>query len=141
MLVGSSIRVYLAASFSRQAEMQLIAARLQHVTVVSRWLYENQGMKHGNSKRKFMMRCALTDIEDIRNCDIFVRFSDDLSEPTIPSHLGTGARHFEDGLAYALGKQIIVVGGHQNVFDFLPCKTHVKDVDALVHYLSPEEIN
>ncbi len=135
------MKVYLAASFSRQYEMRTVAARLQGVQITSRWLFENQGMKHGNSRRKFMMRCAITDLQDVQACDILVRFADDLSTITIPSHLGTGARHFEMGYAYALGKQIIVVGDHQNVFDFLGNVTHLKDTDALVQYLDPQEIN
>ena len=138
-----SLKVYLAASFSRQAEMRLVASRLVDVGVeiTSRWLFENQGMKHGNARRKFMFRCALTDLEDVRAADVLVRFSDDLSEAFIPSNLGTGARHFETGYAFALGKPIIIVGGQQNVFDFVSSMTHVKDVDALVDYFNPEEIN
>ena len=88
-----------------------------------------------------MMRCAFTDLEDVRACDILVRFADDLSPITIPSHLGTGARHFEMGFAAALGKTLIVVGGPQNVFDFLPNVVHLKDTEALVQYLDPQEIN
>ena len=138
-----SLKVYLAASFSRQAEMRLVAARLVDVGVeiTSRWLFENQGMKHGNARRKFMMRCALTDLEDIRAGDVFVRFSDDLTSPLVPSHLATGARMGETMYAYALGRPVIIVGGHQNVFDFLSSFTHVKDTDALVQYFNPEEVN
>lgn len=137
------LKVYLAASFSRQAEMRLIAARLVEVGVeiTSRWLFESQGMKHGNARRKFMMRCALTDLEDVRVADILVRFTDDLTSITVPSHLATGARHFETGFAYALGKPIIIVGGQQNVFDFLSNVTHVKNEDELIQFLNPEEIH
>ena len=88
-----------------------------------------------------MMRCALTDLEDVRAADILVRFSDDLTPITVPSYLATGARMGETMYAYALGKPVISVGGHQNVFDFLPSFTHVKDADALVQYLDPQEIN
>lgn len=88
-----------------------------------------------------MRECAFTDINDVRACDVFVRFTDDLTPITIPSHLGTGARHFETGLAYALGKTIIIVGGRQNVFDFVPGFVHLKDTEALVRYLNKEEVN
>jgi len=121
--------------------MRIVAARLDSVTITSRWLFENQGMKHGNSREKFMRECAFTDINDVRACDVFVRFTDDLTPITIPSHLGTGARHFETGLAYALGKTIIIVGGRQNVFDFIPSFVHLKDTEALVRYLNKEEVN
>jgi nucleoside 2-deoxyribosyltransferase len=137
------VRVYLAASFSRQSEMRVIALRLEMagVCVTSRWLHENQGMKHGNAREKFMRECAFTDLQDVRDADMLVRFTDDLIPSTIPSYLGTGARHFETGYALALGKPIVVVGGRQNVFDFLPNVVHIKDADALVRYLSPEEIH
>lgn len=137
------MKLYLAASFSRQQEMLAIAAELtglgHHVT--SRWLFEEQGMKHGNCRRKYMMRCAFTDLEDVRAADMIVRFSDDLMPISIPSHLATGARHFETGYAFALGKPIIVVGGHQNVFDFISSVVHLKDARELINYLNPEEIN
>lgn len=137
------LKVYLAASFSRQKEMRIVAARLADVGVeiTSRWLFENQGMKHGNARRKFMMRCALTDLEDIRSCDVFVRFTDDLTPMMVPSHLATGARMGETMYAYSLGKPVIIVGGHQNVFDFLPSFTHIKDTDALIQYFNPEEVH
>lgn len=70
-----------------------------------------------------------------------MRFADDLSEDSIPSHLGTGARHFEMGLAFALGKPLIVVGKRQNLFDFLPHVTVLKDTSALIRHLSLEEIH
>ena len=137
------LKVYLAASFSRQAEMRLIAADLTcfDIEITSRWLFEEQGLKHGNARRKHMMRCAFTDLEDVRAADLLVRFSDDLSPAMVPSHLATGARMGETLYAYALGKPVIIVGGHQNVFDFLPSFVHLKDTKELMQYLNPEEIH
>lgn len=133
------MKVYLAASFSRQEEMKDVARRIPYVTIVSRWLHENQEMKQGNCRKKYMRDCAFTDLNDVKNADLVVRFTDNLSQETIPSHLGTGARHFEVGYAFALGKPVIVVGGHQNVFDFLPNVAHLPDTEALIRYLSPQE--
>jgi hypothetical protein len=38
---------------------------------------------------------------------------------------------FEMGLAYALGKPIVVVGGIQPIFDYLPTINHVRDIGEL----------
>lgn len=136
------LKIYLAASFSRQAEMRVIALRLTpFAEITSRWLFEPQGMKNGHARRKHMMRCAFTDLEDVRAADILVRFTDDLTPIMVPSHLATGARMGETMYAYALGKPVIIVGGYQNVFDFLPSFVHLKDDDELVQYLNPEEIH
>ena len=117
--------------------MQLVAAKLRElgVEITSRWLYEDQSIHTKGSRPKFLNRCALTDIEDVRLSDVLVRFSDDLHFPLVYSHLATGARHFEMGLAWALNKRLIVVGGRQNIFDWLEeGVTHLSDTDALIKH-------
>lgn len=133
------MKVYIASSFARQAEMREIAARLEvyGVTITSRWLHEEQTA----GTHKYLMNCAFTDLNDIRASDLFVRFSDDLSGALVPSTLATGARMVEMGVALERGIPIIVVGGRQQVFDFLPHITHIKDEAALIRLLSVEEIN
>lgn len=133
------MKVYLGAAFSRQAEMRGIADALEvyGVFITSRWLLEDQ--KKGT--HKYLRECAFTDIEDVESSDIFVRFTDDLSLPDVPSSLATGSRMFEMGLAWKAGIPIVVVGGHQPVFDHLPNITHLKDEAELIRYLSSEEIN
>jgi len=133
------MKVYLAASFSRQAEMRIVAARLQGVTITSRWLFEKQGM--AGAREKYMRECAFTDLNDLRAADILVLFADDLSPISIPSYLGSGARHVEFGIALERGMPIIVVGKKQNVFHFLPHVTILPDTDTLIRHLSNEEIN
>jgi hypothetical protein len=46
---------------------------------------------------------------------------------------------FEFGLAWGAGIPIVVVGGMQNVFDYLPNVTHLPDVTALKIFLSSTE--
>ena len=122
--------------------MQIVAGQLSiyNVEVNSRWLYENHGMVSGG-RDKFLRECAFKDLNDLRASDALVFFTDDLTEPLIPSHLGTGARHVEFGIALERGIPIVAVGRPQNVFHFLPHIIHVKDVAELVRFLSPEEIN
>jgi hypothetical protein len=132
--------VYLAASFGRQAEMRVVEVRLRAVGVActSRWLQENQSVHTKGARDKFLTNCALTDVEDVRRADVFVRFSDteELSFPLVRASLATGARHFEDGLAWALNKKRIIVGGRCNIFDWLPETVHLPDTDSLIKHFS-----
>lgn len=124
-----SSAIYLAASWSRRREIQLVAVKLtqREFKVTSGWLYQEATPENA----------ALMDVADVARADTIIRFSDarvvhkldDLD--TVPAHLATGARHFEMGYAYALGKRMIVVGGHQNVFDSLPHVEHVKNEEEL----------
>jgi hypothetical protein len=129
-------KVYLAASFSRQEEMQNVARDLRAtgVNVIARWLDEDRSVK--NHTPDALNGLALIDIEDIMSCDVFVRFSDDLGLPLVYSQLATGARHFEMGLAWATFKDIIVVGGHQQLFDYLASIVHLPDTESLINHFS-----
>jgi hypothetical protein len=134
-------KVYLAAAFGRQDEMRAVAKRLRAIGVecTSRWLHEDQSVHTKGSRPKFLNRCALTDIEDVRRAEVFVRFSDaeEMKFPLVRSRLATGARHFEMGLAWALGRPIIVIGGRQHVFDWLEDGIiHLPDTKALIQHFS-----
>ena len=130
------MKVYLAAAWSRKNEIKKIADELIElgIDIQARWLNEPNGGKHASSA--FLQSRAEIDLDDVDACDVLVRFSDDLSAPTVSSHLATGSRMFEMGLAYHNGATIIVVGGHQCVFDYLEDIVHLPDVDALKMYLS-----
>jgi nucleoside 2-deoxyribosyltransferase len=130
-------QIYLAASWSRRNEARGYAEDLEqlNVCVKAQWLYEPApppGQEDHHAREM-----AYQDIRDIRDCDVFVRLADDLSSPTVPSHLATGARMFEQGLAYGLGKEIYVVGGKQMLFDNMPRVQHVKDTIELGRKLCP----
>jgi nucleoside 2-deoxyribosyltransferase len=133
------LRIYTAAAWSKRDTIKNIAAELEKlgVTITAHWLNEPIPPK-GAKPEKWRRETALVDIEDIKAADILVRFSDaeNMEKPTLPSNLVSGARMFEFGFAWALGKPIVVVGGRQNVFDYLPNVVHVKDVKALKKYLS-----
>ena len=125
------MRVYLSARMSRQEEMQDVRQVLAPlVTVVARWLDEPY-----IPVKKFEAvahEIAFRDIRDIDGCDTLIRFSDVFDRKSmVPSNWITGGRMWETGYAYAKGKRIIVLGGHQTVFDWLPSIEHVKDVIEL----------
>jgi nucleoside 2-deoxyribosyltransferase len=131
------IKIYLAASWSRKAEIADVAKELQKegYIITSRWLNQEKVVK-GISLEAFRRQRAKIDVADVKRADVLVRFSDDLSRKFVPSNLATGARMFETGLAYALGKKIIVVSGHQPIFDYLPTIMHVRHVSELKICLS-----
>jgi len=128
------MKLYLAAAFSRQAEMKRVAEELTDCgfEITSRWLTNTPGVIKGKKAR---MQDAFMDINDLREADILVRFSDDLTKDSIPAKLGSGARMFEFGMAWERGMPIVVVGGRQNIFDSLPNVTHVADLKELFEYL------
>ncbi len=139
------MRIYLAAAWARKEEIRAVADELNQlgngIYVDSRWLDEPDAAYGGSEDRDAIRReRAEIDIYDVGSADVLVRFSDDLSAPTVPSGLATGARMFEMGMAYVLRKPIVVVGGHQPIFDYLPDIIHVKDVAELKQFLLSEAI-
>lgn len=121
------MKVYLAAAFSRQEEIKEVALRLgsKGIAVTSEWLYV----------KKERLENAFMDVRNIREADVLVRFTDNIGSNLVPTRLISGARHFETGLAWGHGIPIIVVGGHQNIFDNFPNIRHVRDVDELEQVL------
>lgn len=133
------MRLYLAAAWARKNEIKAVADQLDRLAVGlhvgSRWLEEPDSIYGGADVLAFRRERARIDIQDVAASDILVRFTDDLTSEMVPARLATGARMFEMGYAYALNKEIIVVGGVQPIFDYLPGIAHVKDIDELQQYL------
>ncbi len=132
------LKVYIAAAWHRQAEMAALAEELKSATgveITSRWLHEipakGSKLKKDRSKRLWAKR----DVQDVRKADVLVRFTDDLSREFIPSQWATGSRMFEMGLAFERKMHVIVVGGYQPVFDYLPEIIHVRHLSELKNLL------
>ena len=128
------MKIYLAAAWSRRAQIAQIADDLNlipGITVNSRWLSEPVFAATDIDHLLFLRERALLDVGDVVSSDMLVRFTDDLSGPTVPSRLASGARMFEMGLAYAQKKPVVVVGGIQQIFDHLP---------GIVHLSCPAEL-
>jgi ACR3 family arsenite efflux pump ArsB len=123
------MKLYLAAAFSRRKEILKVASKLHGLgyTITSRWLAEAPNMN--------LVQVAIRDLSDVRASDILIRFTDDLSMELVQSHLCTGSRMFEAGVAYEHGIQVVVVGGYQPIFDHLPDINHVRDVKELIKWL------
>jgi nucleoside 2-deoxyribosyltransferase len=134
------MKIYLAVAWARREEIRKIAEELNKITNVyvnSHWIYETKSLT-GKDSFKLRQEQARVDVMDVKKADVLVRFTDNLNRKFVPAKLATGARMFEMGYAYATGKKIIVVGGHQPIFDYLPGIIHVNDLATLKELLSVE---
>ena len=106
--------------------MKSISRVLEHngISMTSRWLDEtiSPGSKLSDVTPTFCTETAIADLEDILQADTMIFFSED---PTV----GTprGGRHFEMGYASGIGKRLVVIGGPENIFHYLP---------EVIHYAS-----
>ncbi len=125
------MRVYIAARYDRRSEMNGYADWLRGIGFIvnCRWLtgshqlhpgaeqldkpsgFENQPDGITVLARPF----AEDDLEDIRQADILVLFSE---SPEL-SQTKRGGRHVEFGIALGLGKLLVVIGPRENVFHCL----------------------
>lgn len=133
------MKIYLAGAWARKNEIKKVADEIDNLAVglhvSARWLEEPDSIYGGADVLEFRRERARIDIQDVSSADILVRFTDDLTAEFVPAKLATGARMFEMGYAFALGKVIIVVGGVQPIFDYLPGIIHVKNVPELKTWL------
>lgn len=106
--------------FSKKDETVGLRAELQKlsgVSINSRWLDETVSSTttiHTLEPSGYIGP-AIDDVEDIRNCDVFVVFTVDGDTPT-----RRGGRHWETGFAYGIGKPVFICGPKENIFHFLP---------------------
>lgn len=124
------LKIYLAAAWSRRDEMVGVAHQLSKIPgikITCRWLGPQPHARH--------LR-ALEDVADVRKADVVIRFTDDLTTEFVPARLATGSRMFEMGMAYERKTPVIVVGGNQPIFDYLPKIVHVRHLDELRHALT-----
>ena len=125
------MKIYVAASWGRWDEAHKLADMLECLgwVVTSRWLLPQEPNSH--------QARAFNDVEDILDADVLVRISDKeiMEFPLIPAKFASGARMFETGYAYANGKSIVVLGGYQNTFDYLPGITVVENEEQLIKEL------
>lgn len=132
-----TIKIYLAARYSRNAEMRGVRDVLQGMgtfEVTSRWIDLHPDVA-GDFSQSFTAdnlntqpdRCAPLgehDLSDIDRSDWVINF-------TCGSG-GKGGRHVEFGYAHAWGKRLFVVGPRENVFHALPVVEHYPTWRAFV---------
>lgn len=112
-------RVYLAAPYHRRSELQDYARRLEYagIEVTARWLDGlHDHLVDTTDDVDVRGSWATEDIEDIERADALLVFP----LPTRANRSARGGVHVELGIALALGKRVIAVGGRPNVFYCLP---------------------
>jgi hypothetical protein len=112
------MKIYLAARYSRAAEMRDVRADLQSLghTVTARWINGGHELKRDEPNvDEERARWAQDDFDDLWEADLVISFTE---EPRKTS--SRGGRHVEFGLALGLKKNLIVVGHRENVFHCLP---------------------
>lgn len=127
------MNIYLAARYSRHPEMQIIAKdlMLRGHTITSRWIW-GEHAAHDSAlldpaNRHQSALFAQDDMEDLAAAECFVSFSDG----------GTGSRggkHAEFGMALALGKRLVIIGGAEHVFHCLPQVEHYAEITDMPGY-------
>lgn len=124
------MRVYLAAPYSRLEEMARYTADVEALghTVTSRWHQESKiplpGI-HTDELRRLAGCFAEEDAEDVEDGNLFIAFT---TTPMVSEMPGAGpiavkqengGTHVEFGIAFALGKELWVVGPRENLFHCL----------------------
>lgn len=113
------MKIYLAARYSRHAELEVCAAdlRFEGIEVVSRWHKgEHQALDADLLDNvELARRFAEEDVSDLCDADLMISFTE-------PPHSSAprGGRHVELGLALARAMAIWIVGPRENIFHCLP---------------------
>lgn len=114
------VRYYLAAAFTRRAEMRgyrdELLAKVLNSEVTSRWVNDDGKWAEDfppdmiNDSPQDCMSIAEGDLDDIVEANVLVLFAG----------AGRGGRHVEFGYAMALGKRLVVIGTREILFHTLP---------------------
>lgn len=127
--------VYLAARYSRNAEMRGYRDRLTSVgiAVTSRWIdlhggaeLESATTERLNTESGECWQFGLHDLEDIRSADALIAFS---------GSGGRGGRHVEYGYALALEMPIFLIGERENVFYCCPSVVVLPSFEDLLRHV------
>jgi hypothetical protein len=131
------MKVYLAARYSRNAEMREVRDLLLGLgyEVTSRWIDQHGGMvlesiaaEKLNDSPGECRGYAEIDVADLVVADAVISF-------TSADGGGKGGRHIEFGMAHALGKRLIVVGPRENIFHTLPAVEVCPDLESALSLL------
>jgi nucleoside 2-deoxyribosyltransferase len=129
--------IYLSGPYGRKEELHKIAKRIMAVTnwvVFSSWLKEDKQYKTMEDFSKpDSAVVAIRDLDEVGSVDALAKFED---TDTAKTH---GGKHQEMGAALALGKDVIIVGNREGVFDYLPSVVQVNNYHELINWLLEHE--
>lgn len=143
---------YLAGRFERKEDLLHAEAFFANHNIVpgTRWLHMETDMRLSDEEHRKMW--ALLDVEDVRNADFLIAFSEDLTEMDgdapgsdrvtededgelwVPAIWARGGRHVEFGIALANGLDIVVIGPMENLFHYFDART----ADAIKKGVPPQ---
>lgn len=132
------MRIYVAASYARQSEMQgvsdVLTKGLGH-EVTSRWIWQQIRDLRGEDVRTAQgSRFAMRDLEDIARSEAFIMFTGD--------NKSGGGRHTEFGVALMTQVMrrsfypVAIVGPPENVFHGLDNVHHFPDWSTIVRVMA-----
>ena len=140
---GDGMKIYLAARYSRRAELLVYAGQLREAghEVTSTWLQgEHQLANRHNTAGAVEAATdtvpmvaqpfALADYADVWAADVVVSFTE-----APRSGASRGGRHVEFGLALAWNKSVVIVGPRENVFHTLPQVVRLNDFQEAWEWL------
>lgn len=116
--------IYLAAPYTERTVQITVARQFEKAghKVTSRWIF-------GGEFNKTSHDAAFMDFEDVKNADWLVLRTFPRGTPR-----RGGGRHFEFGVAYALGKKCVIVGEKEHIFCHLNDVIQVSSYEeAIVH--------
>lgn len=119
------MKIYLAGPYQHKDKIinYANAARAVGIEITSSWLEEPHDSKIElkDLTEEQHATYALRDLRDIDVADALVLFAVPPTDTPIPR----AGRHVEFGYALAQGLEIVVVGGKENIFHYLPWVKHV----------------
>ncbi len=114
------MRCYVGGPYSWREKIREFIVELETLGIESTtsWIYETAALNATLDQftDEENQKTAEVDIEDIKRANVVVVFTIDPLGPPKPR----GGRHWETGYAYALGKEIVLVGPMENIFSYLP---------------------
>jgi len=124
--MNDQIKIYIAAPWAEKAYAKEVSKdfRAAGFDVVSRWIDFHEGTSSDGLQLDpvKLQREALNDIEDVMAADILVLLN------LQARGTETSGKAVETGMALAMGKDVVMVGGPTNVFHFLDT---VRKVDSI----------
>ncbi len=120
--------IYLAASYSRRAEIEVYAGQLRGMghRVTSRWHQgRNTPLTGSDDMQRFAHQYAMGDIADIEAAGLYIAFtttpmpSEVPGAPACTASYKAGGTHVEFGIALAFDRELWVVGPRENIFHFM----------------------
>jgi nucleoside 2-deoxyribosyltransferase len=135
------LKVYVAGPYSWRDRIKEFILELEVIGIESTasWIYEEASPAATLDQFSDIQnqKTALIDVQDIQRADVIVVFTIDPLGPSMPR----GGRHWETGYAYALGKEVVLVGPKENIFSFLPDVIQFSSQELAKTYLYKRSLN